>query len=199
MGSFHEFSVPYWVGKVDGHDEYQDTILELIEQSPAAPIENEETYEREWVDDNMKKTQIAKGDFYVNNPKPEYAVFLFEETGIREQMEAIMKDLGYKGINVDAIWFQQYYGTDTHSWHIHNRTHWACVYYVELPDDAPPTTLLDPVSKETIEPDVSEGDLLIFPGQVLHTSPPNESDDRKTVIAFNMVCSGACHPPPKSK
>jgi hypothetical protein len=81
---------------------------------------------------------------------------------------------------------QQYYKKDTHDWHNHNCS-WSAVYYVELSKDSPRTQLIEPYSSNIITPNVNEGDILIMPGNVEHCSPPNQSDNRKTIISFNFI------------
>jgi uncharacterized protein YjlB len=34
--------------------------------------------------------------------------------------------------------------------------------------------------------DVEEGDILTFPGSVIHCSKPHQSNDIKTVVSFNI-------------
>ena len=56
----------------------------------------------------------------------------------------------------------------------------------DRPIDAPPTTIINPFDNSIIVPEVTEGDILSFPGSVLHSSPKNHSNQRKTIIAFNI-------------
>ena len=43
----------------------------------------------------------------------------------------------------------------------------------------------NPITKETHQPPVEEGDILMFPGFLFHRSPKNQSSEMKSVIAFN--------------
>jgi mannose-6-phosphate isomerase-like protein (cupin superfamily) len=83
------------------------------------------------------------------------------------------------------FWFQQYATTDFHSWHVHHDCLYSSVYYLDLPEGASKTSFkfLD----EEFEVDVKEGDILTFPGSVLHSSKPNKSKNIKTIIAFNTT------------
>jgi len=57
------------------------------------------------------------------------------------------------------------------------------IYYLDLPEGTSKTTFKF-IDKE-FEVDVEEGDILTFPGSMLHCSKPNTSEHTKTVIAFN--------------
>lgn len=88
-------------------------------------------------------------------------------------------------IQLINYWFQQYKKDDFHTWHIHGGCNFSCVYYVNLNDDNAKTTFrLLNGSEFTV--DVKEGNILIFPSYLPHTSKSNNSDVVKTVIAFNI-------------
>ena len=63
----------------------------------------------------------------------------------------------------------------------------ASIYYVELPDESLITILKDPDTGEEIIPDVKEGQILTFASDILHKSPRNLTNNRKTVIPFNIM------------
>jgi len=61
------------------------------------------------------------------------------------------------------------------------------VYYLELPDNAPKTELIDQYNiNKKITVDAKEGDIVIFPSFVIHRAPKMLTDDRKTIISFNL-------------
>jgi hypothetical protein len=74
---------------------------------------------------------------------------------------------------------------NAHDWHIHKKCGWAAVYYVELPEDSKPT-LFQTNDGAVIEPNATEGDVIIFPAYLWHCSPKNKDEDTKTVIALNI-------------
>ena len=100
---------------------------------------------------------------------------------------------------IDVSWFNQYYANSgsEHPWHHHAksicepyRKNWCKdftnIYYVELDDKSLTTILKDPETGEEIIPDVKEGQILTFAADILHKSPRNFTDSRKTVISFNV-------------
>ena len=87
-------------------------------------------------------------------------------------------------IKFGNLWFQQYKNLDFHSWHSHPHANLSGVYYLDLPDGASKTTFR--IGQTEFQVDVSEGDILIWPAWIPHTSKPNQSEHTKTVIAFNL-------------
>ena len=80
----------------------------------------------------------------------------------------------------DKYWFQQYFQGSDFGWHQHN-SHWAMVYYIELPEMTEATEFLN-----FGQFDVKEGDILFFPTFLNHRSPEIKSDKRKTIVATNL-------------
>ena len=88
-------------------------------------------------------------------------------------------------INGDMMWFHRMNKGDYDNWHNHSFCQWVGVYYIDLPVGQ--QTLLQDYEGNVFKPDVSEGQLLIFPASYIHKSP--EVTDRKTVINFNFNVS----------
>jgi hypothetical protein len=86
---------------------------------------------------------------------------------------------------LDNFWFQQYGPGDYHLFHAHGKSTFSCVYYVNLESDSPKTTFK--LNTKEFDVDVKEGEVLIFPGFLPHTSKKNNSNQVKTVIAFNLT------------
>jgi len=82
--------------------------------------------------------------------------------------------------DINKYWFQQYFKGSDFNWHGHDQ-HWACVYYVELPDPTEATEFLN-----FRQFDIKEGDVIFFPTFLVHRSPMIKSDFRKTIIATNF-------------
>ena len=90
-------------------------------------------------------------------------------------------------LSIDNMWFQQYSTNSKHQWHIHAKSNWSAIYYVQLPDANVKTLLWDYQQHKILdEIELKEGELFVFPANMIHCSPPNFTNDKKTVIAFNM-------------
>ena len=167
------FAWPYVISKFEEHKIVKERLLYLIENDIGQAVDL----------DNLDK--ISKTDWYNNKNIPKnYWSFLFPyiEKHNREVFDALEHDQPEYLQN----WFQQYKSNDKHRWHQHRNCTWAGVYYVELGKDCPRTMFKDPFTKEIIVPELEEGDILTFPGLLWHCSPENQSDERKTIVAYNV-------------
>jgi hypothetical protein len=91
----------------------------------------------------------------------------------------------YDEIRLFEIWYQQYVNNDEHSWHTHGHN-LTGIYYVELPEDCPKTKIYNFDFSETIDLPSEEGYVCIIPSFIVHKSPQNESNSRKTIVSFNF-------------
>lgn len=152
--------------KVTSHDHYKPMFLKSIEEM----IEknniglNEKGY---YYDFNIPKAPRTYATLMDQLLYP-YAVELGE-------MYGLVPSLKYK-----KYWFQQYFQNSDFGWHQHNG-HWACVYYLELPEITESTEFLN-----YGQFNVEEGDIIFFPTFLVHRSPKIISNQRKTIIATNL-------------
>jgi cupin superfamily acireductone dioxygenase involved in methionine salvage len=171
------FVTPYAYKKFEKHEELKDQLLQMIEATHCKPVPE-------------KSEKISRTDWFTSRtPKKDYSQLLIP--AITKDVAACIDSLNYyksyDKLDVLDIWFQQYSKSDEHVWHKHEDCTWVCIYYVQLPEGSPKTLLRDIGNDNTIiTPDVKEGDILIIPSNVYHCSPPNESDDVKTIISFNF-------------
>lgn len=170
--SIYNKDFPYVISKFQKHEELKETLLESLNISQS--ISYTDAY------DNISKT-----DWYIDADivRP-YLDILFEP--LDQHMITVLEQLKHNNFKYQTFWFQQYIRDNTHRWHQHRGTSWASVYYLELKENGPATIFKTLTGEEIIIPDVSEGDILTFPGFVWHCSPINRTDSRKTVIAFNI-------------
>jgi len=187
----HKLGTTYVVEQLPEHDAVKQHILDTIASMETEPInEPVNTFPVDGI--KQGRDVISNADFFVDLDERPYMDILLEQTSFVKTMTNVFNDLGFTDAKIGTYWFQQYNQNDNHAWHTHGSCNWAIVYYVELPEGAPPTVLYDLHTEEIIEPDVSEGDMIVFPSNTPHTSPPNKVDDRKTIIAMNVTCND-CH------
>lgn len=163
--------VTYFIKKFNKHLEIKDRLLELLAKEKSSSFED-----------------ISNTDWHVNiNHERNYWQFLYPLI-IPTLFDFYENNLFFSTevSRVCNVWFQQYKKGDFHDWHSHNGCAYSNVYYVELGDGCPSTEFLTPITKEIVVPNVSEGDILIFPSAFAHRSPPNNSSNQKTIISFNV-------------
>ena len=171
--------VPYIILEFEEHLTVKPILLEKIASTTGVKLNNEDHcisdfYQRE--NNTLKYNNFNQGT-------RDYANYI--TPFISRYAEVALKDFDVDKLFVKEIWFQQYYKMNYHNWHDHISSHWAAIYYLEL-DVKGPKTLFRNLSGEIIEPDIKEGDIIIFPSFLKHKSPSNKTNNRKTVIACNI-------------
>tara|TARA_B100000900_G_C20193827_1_gene559008 strand:+ start:92 stop:598 length:507 start_codon:yes stop_codon:yes gene_type:complete len=156
--------------KFDKHYEIKDKLLDLINHAPYTKIDS--------------KDVISKTDYYINGLEKDYIDYIRPQ--IINFLYECFKNHKIAGYEVSNMWFQQYYKNDIHKWHTHKNTHFTCVYFVEMPDSDQKTLIRNFGSEDLIEYEAEEGDIIIFPAFLSHASPYLTSDNRKTIISFNL-------------
>jgi len=173
----HQMNSFYLVDKIEQHSIIKDRLLSLLDRWPS---ENP----RSGSDDIDRVDKLDWGDSK-NVDRPWVRLFA---PILQHRLVQMMHQVGYKDVNIENLWFQQYVENDIHNWHIHGST-WVGVYYLEMDPSSPITELMDPTTQKVkIVPDLVEGDIIVFPSHVIHRAPRLSSNIRKTIISFNYTC-----------
>ncbi|ATW88279.1 putative 2-oxoglutarate-Fe(II)-dependent oxygenase superfamily protein [Halohasta litchfieldiae] len=174
----HSIEMPYVIVPFEGHHQRKEKLLEILDNSIAAQ-------------DAMDGSNLLSTDYHIaDQHKGEYMDFIGEDLAkcLAAGLEKIVlhedSDQDVE-LEIKDSWFQRYSKNNAHDWHIHKKCGWAAVYYVELPEDSKPT-LFQTNDGAVIEPNATEGDVIIFPAYLWHCSPKNKDEDTKTVIALNI-------------
>jgi hypothetical protein len=155
----------------DKHQIVKNKLLDLIEKTP-------------YININDNSDSISKTDYFITNYKKEYISFI--QPYLKEFMKESLTKFKLNGFEMDKIWFQQYHKNDNHKWHTHKYTNLVCVYYVELAESHHKTEIKDFNYNNLIEYDAKEGDIIMFPAFLYHSSPVISTNNRKTVLSFHL-------------
>ena len=188
--------IDYQITDVTDHSIMKLDVLDLIDNMPSMELETKGYYGKydsiisntNWDDQTDIKGQIWPFFLTPNDQKKYF-----------DSLENKFPDRRWDKWRVDISWFNQYYANSgsEHPWHHHSSKarelgqkdidlNFTNIYYVELDDKSLTTILKDPDTDEEIIPDVKEGQILTFGADILHRSPRNFTDSRKTVISFNV-------------
>ena len=165
-----------YIFSVDDHDDYwKPLLLESIDKMKEINnIQlNAEGYYYDFDIKQVPRTYAKLMDNIVLDPVSELEHML----GSYCRSKTINKE---KGDRTNTYWFQQYRQGSSFGWHSHN-SHWAMVYYVELPEMTEATEFLNFGTF-----DVKEGDIIFFPTFLNHRAPEIKSNLRKTIISTNF-------------
>ena len=96
-------------------------------------------------------------------------------------------------VSVDGSWIERSTKGMHHNIHNHGATGYSAACYVCYNSNIhSPTQFVspfnNPITGEVIhyEPDVEEGDLILFPSFIHHYTTPNQSDTERVVLSFNL-------------
>ena len=198
----------YTVVDVIDHSTMKEFVLDLIDNMPSKDVgEYTVNLDDEYTDLNYDYTShISKTNWQDDIFGEEWAQIWPHFLSPADQIQVVNSiknnypDRDWSSGEVTESWFNQYIAESgaEHPWHHHADNervagqknpsiHLASIYYVELPDRSLTTILKDPETGKEIIPDVKEGQILTFASDILHKSPRNLTNNRKTVIPFNIM------------
>lgn len=171
----HHLDSFYLTFQFSKHLEMKNSMLQMIsDQSPETLVVKDGYY-----GDNISKLDWSNATDF---SRPWVSYFKPYLDGLLNDVATVC---GYIDCQVNEIWFQQYQESDTHGWHTHG-SNFTGVYYLDLPNDAPKTQIVNPFNQEQIlVPEITEGDILIFPSYVIHRAPKIKENINKTIVSFN--------------
>ena len=172
----HCMSNYYLTMNFSEHKLLQKHLLKEIDKNSSHKLIKKDEYYSDNVDklDWQLSNELTRSWVKIIKPYLEYIT------------EIAVQEIGFSEIfPIETIWFQQYYKSNTHGWHIHGNN-FSAVYYLELPQSAPVTELLDMKQNRIFTPDIQEGDILIFPSTTIHRAPILDNNCRKTIISYNF-------------
>lgn len=122
---------------------------------------------------------ITRTDWNTGAERP-YLKYL--EQHMSNHNRSFCQELGYSRVHISDAWYQQYNNKDTHGYHNHPLCSFSNIIYVELPYKESSTIFK--IKDEVFTVEVKEGDILSFPGIIIHGSPQIH-EGRKTVVVYN--------------
>tara|TARA_R100001509_G_scaffold68165_1_gene37798 strand:- start:276 stop:824 length:549 start_codon:yes stop_codon:yes gene_type:complete len=170
----HKINSYYFLHKIKEHKKYKKKLIDLINKT-----EYKELYE-------STGQAISKTDWDVDcNIKREYVDLLYKM--LTPYLLETAKFFEADNVRINRTWFQQYIKNDYHNWHTHPQSNYSSVYYLQLKDPNIKTEIMDYKTKKILKTcDIEEGDFIIFPAYLLHRSPKNKTNSKKTIFSLNL-------------
>ena len=130
-------------------------------------------------------------DFFVNAKIKELPSYFHTVVDV---IKPYLKDfMDGNPVEFVEMWYQKYYNMVEHKTHCHGFTGWSSIIYAEFdPKVHESTRFFSPFRQpwdcdvEVFQPEVKEGDMILFPSSLLHEAPVNRSDTRRTIISYNI-------------
>jgi len=98
----------------------------------------------------------------------------------------------YKFRGISSMWCQRYEAKDFFMPHDHGSIGYSCILYAKMNNEHKSTLFFSPFNDETgshpcYSVPAKEGDLIIFPANLMHTALPHTSEEERVIIAFNLI------------
>ena len=161
-----------WTYKFKQHKDVKDKVIEMITKYSA----------KSGAFDKNSGTHMYS-DYFIKDGNREYGEELLPF--LQDFMQQLLEKTGCGNVRY-FYWCQQYVQRGQHSWHNHPNCSLSGVYYLKLEDGKDATEFFDPVSKTKFQPDVEEGDIVVFPSYLPHRSKFINSDREKIIVSFNF-------------
>ena len=130
-------------------------------------------------------------DFHDDCGMPAYMPVVWD--CINDEMKDFAKTYSCPAM-VISIWYELSKFGDYHEPHNHGATGYSAVLYVDYDSEEHEATklhspFLEPANGRnlTYQPNVKEGDLIIFPSYILHEAPVNMSKKDRLIVSFNIM------------
>tara|TARA_R100000734_G_C3317224_1_gene110159 strand:- start:764 stop:1348 length:585 start_codon:yes stop_codon:yes gene_type:complete len=162
--------------KFKDHKKFKKKILKCWEEGP------DEAFTAK---DNYYNDQLLKSDWPQANNWERPWIKLAGDS-FYQHLKLFAEHLGYAGIKLHKLWYQQYGNQDLHNWHVHDGNYTG-TYYLELDKNSPTTEFLFPDNlNKSFTVDVEEGDMVFFPCWLIHRSARNQSKKTKSIVSWNV-------------
>ena len=130
-------------------------------------------------------------DFFINGKVKELPSYFHTVVDV---IKPYLKDfMDGNPVEFVEMWYQKYYNMVEHKTHCHGFTGWSSIIYAEFdPKVHESTRFFSPFRQpwdcdvEVFQPEVKEGDMILFPSSLLHEAPVNRTDTRRTIISYNI-------------
>ena len=164
-----------FIRRLDNFDSIKQEVLDAIESMETTtcvgPVDN-----------------ISNTDYYLPNEihRPYHNILMDKFIAHKIAMGKDDRFI-FNAFKIGRIWYQQYKKGDMHGLHLHGDCAYSNVLYLELPNKEAGTKFV--INGKEYLLDVSEGDILSFPGILPHGSTYSVGG-RKTVVVFNTIVGG---------
>ena len=183
------FSVPLYKFSIDNWEEEKKLILEALPE--------EKVYSdicTDFFDNSNERKLPSYTDVVLDIVSP--AIRTLQSTLGRGPDGQLLTHGAWMGL--DNMWYQTEYKGHNHELHNHGNVGWSSVLYVNYnPEVHTATKFLSPFGYgagtgglvQRFQPDIKEGDFIIFDSNIVHQALPNESDEKRTIISLNLQTS----------
>ena len=172
------FNIPVWTKEIPNfHQTMKRDLISLLNEHKEERVNGQK----------FSTNKRTKGNDFVQR------FFNIMNTEIKELYASVYNNWSdCKQLTITDAWSVSYHMGDYQRMHNHSSTGLSGILYVDVPVNATYLDILQPWNSwiqdktEMTSVKFREGGIVVFPSFVQHATQPNESDEVKRVIAFDM-------------
>jgi len=114
----------------------------------------------------------------------------------KEELDEFAREHQLEQMTIEDIWTVKYEKGDHHTPHDHGNCNYSFVLYVDYDENEHTgTQFISPIGDSTTNrtwiasPATREGQIVVFPSNVLHFTLPNKSDKIRTIVSIDISTS----------
>ena len=143
---------------------------------------------------SLEKVDAVETDYHKSKMKLNYSYNREVENILNEEIEIFLDTINMRYCRVVSSWFENSKKGYYHGVHSHGTKGFSSVCYVNYNEKVhTPLQFIAPF-RDFFEADdmfyspknVKEGSVLFFPSALLHYTMPNQSDDERLILSFNI-------------
>tara|TARA_Y100001951_G_C11271167_1_gene258859 strand:+ start:828 stop:1355 length:528 start_codon:yes stop_codon:yes gene_type:complete len=159
---------------------------------------------KNWKTKKVKLKKVIKPLVYYRRPLTDFDTTRFGESNkgltknlldiFSEEFNVFGNECGFHKLDITDSWVVKYKQHDHQIIHHHGSTMYSGIIYVDLFKSQESTTFVAPWPNETngqtklTKLECKEGDMIIFPGHLMHFVKPNLVKKHRIVISFDINC-----------
>jgi hypothetical protein len=112
---------------------------------------------------------------------------------LKEEIDLFKSNFSIISFRLLNAWFEKSKNQDYHPPHIHNKSNYSAVCYIDYDNtEHTPTNFISPfnnlITNDIMhyKPRVTEGSLIFFPSKIIHYTDSNTSKKDRLILSFNI-------------
>lgn len=173
----NQINTPLIISKLNSHESIKDELLQRFYN---------ENLDLKDYKSNSKTESFTASDWYPDQLGMR-KYWLWVLPYILEHIHPLLLEYYNEKYEIQNQWINHYTKNDFLDWHVHRKCNYSFIYYIELDNPIHCTLFKDPITKEVFQPHIKEGDIVMFPSIIQHSSPIINTDTSKTILAWNVM------------
>ena len=176
------FTIPIWTKRVDNFQEKKDKLIHEFDKFADIKDQSNNFSTNRNVNIKNHDSRLVRID--------RFSAIMEDE--LNELYRIVRENWGATNVWFNDVLSVTYKKGDYQNSHIHGSTGLTGILHLESPVNAPNLKIIQPWTSwvsdttESINVKFKEGEMVVFPSFLLHSSEPNKSDEIKRVISWDM-------------